>query len=83
MLDESLKKAPRIVVGLKQTGRALEKGEVRSVYCAQDADSRLLKPIMEMCRSRQIEIQEVTSMVELGKACGIKVGAAVVAVLEF
>jgi len=82
MLDESLKNAPKVVVGYKQTSRALEKGEVRSVYLAQDADSRLLRPIIEMCKAGQIQIQEVPSMLELGRACGIKVGAAVAAVLE-
>jgi len=82
MLDESKEKAPKMVVGLKQTTRALEKGEVRSVFLAQDADSRLLKPIIEMCQAKQIKIQEVPTMLELGKACGIKVGAAVAAVLK-
>jgi large subunit ribosomal protein L7A len=82
MLDESLKKAPKVVIGLKQTSRAQEKGEVRVVYLAQDADVRLLKPIVEMCEAKKIEIREVPSMAELGKACGIKVGAAAVSVLD-
>ncbi len=82
MLDESFKKAEKVVVGLKQTGRALEKGEVRSVYVAKDADSRLLKPIIDMCSTKQIQTIEVLCMTELGKACGIKVGAAVAAILK-
>ncbi len=82
MLDESLKNTDKMVVGLKQTNRALEKGEVICVYWAKDADAKLLKPILEVCRSRQIEIKEVPSMLDLGKACGIEIGAAVAAVLE-
>lgn len=82
MLDESFKKAQKVVVGIKQTGRALEKGEVSSVYIAKDADDRLLRPIIEMCKAKQIEMHDVASMEELGKACGIKVGAAVAAILE-
>jgi large subunit ribosomal protein L7A len=82
MLDESLKKTEMTVVGLKQTSRALEKGAVKTVYIAKDADSKLLRPILEMCKAKQIETQEVQSMVELGNACGIKVGAAVAAVLK-
>lgn len=82
MLDESIREAQKIVIGLKQTRRALEKENVCSVYVAKDADDRLLKPIMEMCRNKHIQLNEVTSMTELGKACGIKVGAAVAAVLE-
>jgi len=82
MLDESLKEGQRVVVGLKQTGRALEKDNVRSVYVAKDADNRLIQPIIEMCKAREIQILEVPSMTELGKTFGIKVGAAVVAILN-
>lgn len=82
MLDESFKNAQKVVVGLKQTGRALEKGGVRSVYLAKDADTRLLRSIVDTCRGKQIQLIEVSSMDELGKACGIKVGAAVAAILE-
>ena len=81
MLDESLKNG-KVIVGIKQTSRALEKDEVANLFFAKDADERLLKPIFEMCRSKQVEIEEVPSMAELGKACGIKVGAAVAAVLK-
>ncbi len=82
MLDDSFKKAQNVVIGLKQTRRALEKGHVWRVYIAKDADNRLLRPIMEMCQNKHIQLEEVPSMTELGKAYGIKVGAAVVAVLE-
>jgi len=82
MLDDSLKKAQNVVIGLKQTRRALEKESVAEVYVARDADNRLLRPIMEMCGNKKIELKEVPSMTELGKACGIKVGAAVAAVLK-
>ncbi|UWG97912.1 ribosomal L7Ae/L30e/S12e/Gadd45 family protein [Dehalobacter sp. DCM] len=81
MLDASIKKAQNVVVGIKQTIRSLEKGEVSWVYLAQDADAKMIRPIREMCAARQIEIKEVPTMSELGKACGIKVGAAVAAVL--
>jgi len=82
MLDESLKNAKNTTVGLKQTRRALEKGNVGSIYIAKDADSRIISPIIEMCKINNVKIREVQSMSELGKACGIEVGAAVVAVLS-
>lgn len=82
MLDESLEKAENKVVGLKQTRRALEKGNVRSVYVAKDADARLLRPIVDLCQAKKIELKEVQTMSELGKACGIEVGAAAAAILE-
>ncbi len=82
MLDESLKKVQNMVVGLKQTSRALENGGASSVYFAKDAESHILLPIIELCKKEQIPMKEVSSMTELGKVCGIKVGAAVAAVLE-
>lgn len=82
MLDEALKRAKRKTVGVKQTQRALEKGVVRCVYVAQDAENHVLRPIVDLCQNRQIECVEVGSMDELGRACGIEVGAAVAAILE-
>lgn len=82
MLDDSLRKARNVVIGIKQTTRALEKGRVNRIYIAKDADNRLLRPVIEMGRNKQISMEEVPSMEELGQACGIKVGAAVAAILK-
>ncbi|NLP44388.1 MAG: 50S ribosomal protein L7Ae-like protein [Peptococcaceae bacterium] len=81
MLHESLQKAQKVVIGIKQTTRALESKEVRMVFLAQDAEAKLLKPIREMCAAKGIPIEEVATMKELGKACKIQVGAAAVAIL--
>ena len=81
MLHESLQKAQKVVIGIKQTTRALESNEVRMVFLAQDAEAKLLKPIREMCAAKGIPIEEVATMKELGKACKIQVGAAAVAIL--
>jgi len=81
MLDESLKHTKNKTVGLKQTQRALEKGIAKKVYVARDAEAHVLKPIVDLCRKQNIECIEVGSMNELGKACGIEVGAAVAAVV--
>jgi len=81
MLDETLKKSKHKTVGIKQTLRALEKGNVFRVYIAKDAEMHVLRPIVEQCRNKGIELLEVQTMIELGKACGIEVGAAVAALL--
>jgi large subunit ribosomal protein L7A len=81
MLDETLKKTNHKTVGVKQTQRALEKGVVHSVYVAKDADNHVLRPVLDLCRGQGVQVVEVPTMVELGKACGIEVGAAVAAIL--
>lgn len=82
MLDDALKNANHRIVGLKQTQRALEKGLVCRVYIAGDAEGRLTGPLKELCARSNVEVKEVSTMDELGKACGIEVSAAVAALLK-
>ncbi len=82
VLDETFKHAKNKTVGLKQTQRALEKGLVRCVYLAKDAETHVLRPILEWCENHHVERFDVPTMKELGKACGIEVGTAVAAILQ-
>lgn len=79
MTTEELKSAPRKIVGLKQTLKAVETGVARVVYIARDADERLTKGLREKCAERGVEVVMVPSMAELGRLCGIEVGAAAAA----
>jgi large subunit ribosomal protein L7A len=63
-------------VGAKQTRLALEQGMAIKVFFAQDAEARLVNPIVLQCRNQGVPVVGVASMQELGKACGIQVGAA-------
>jgi large subunit ribosomal protein L7A len=78
---DTLKNA-RKVVGAKQVAKAVEKGQASLVLLAGDADSRVTTPIRELCGRGGVAFEMVPSMEELGKACGIEVGAAAVAVLK-
>ena len=66
------------VVGAKQAKRALRDGKAKRVYLAQDADPRVTEPIAELCAQQGVPVEEVSKMKDLGTACGIHVGAAVV-----
>lgn len=81
MLDE-LRRAKRRSVGMKQTAKAVDRGEARLVFVARDADAQLVRRIVEACGARAIELVYVDTMAELGRACGIEVGAASAALLE-
>jgi len=72
----------KIVIGKKQTLRAISKNEASMVYVSEDADSFVTKPIIEVCTNQNIEIIYFDNMRELGKACGIDVNAAAAAVLK-
>ncbi len=78
-----IKSARRIVVGTKETLKALEKKEAKVVVVARDAENRVVQPVTDLSESQGIEVHYVEEMKELGKACGIKVGAAVAAIIDF
>ena len=80
MLDEL--KADGKVVGIKQLRRALTNGSVSKVFLADDADPRLTGPLAEQCETLLVACETVASMQELGKACGIDVGAAAAGILR-
>ncbi len=77
---QELKNAPK-VIGLKQVKKAIDKSQVKRVYIASDAEPHVIAPIKNACTDKQIEITMVESMGLLGKACGIEVGSATVALL--
>ena len=81
VLDEAFRNAKRKTVGVKQTQRALEKGLVRRLFIAKDAEPHVLRSLVEWCANHDVDQTEVPTMKELGKSCGIEVGTAVAAIL--
>lgn len=79
---ESKLSSKKIVVGKKQTLRAISKNEAEMVYISKDADKHVTQPIIDACESSNIEIIYFDSMKELGASCGINVNAAAAAVLK-
>lgn len=79
---EELRRARNKVVGSKQTLRHLARGDVVRLYVAQDAEERVVREVLERARAAGVEIVYVESMRELGRACGIHVGAAAAALLK-
>ena len=67
------------VVGVKQVRRALNAGRAKRLYLARDADPQLTRPLAEQAGAQGVEAVWLDSMRELGRACGIAVGAAVAA----
>ena len=72
----------KMVVGSKQLRKALENGRARFVFMAQNADPALTEPIEALCKKHQVSYTWVCSMADLGRACGIEVGAAAAAAVD-
>ena len=72
----------KLVVGAKQLKKAVRAGRVRYVFLAENADPAVTQPLEELCIANHIQITWVHSMTELGRSCGIEVGAAAAAVVD-
>ena len=69
------------VVGVKQSRKAVQRGEARLVFLADDADPQITDPIRALCSDAGVPVEPVPHMKDLGAACGIRLGCAVAAVL--
>lgn len=72
----------KILVGVKQTKKALKEEQAQKVIVADDAQSHIISPILELCRHGNVAVEYVESMEKLGKEVRIDVGAAVVTILK-
>ena len=71
----------RLLVGAKQIRKALTAGKANKVFLAQNADPAITEFLESLCREKQVEYVWVRSMMDLGRQCGIEVGAAAAAVV--
>lgn len=78
---ERLRAAEFRAVGTNQTAKAIGRGRAQVVFVARDADRRVVDGVLVAARGRGLEVVEAASMRELGRACGIAVGAAAAAIL--
>lgn len=77
-----LRSAEFRAVGTNQTAKAIGKGRAQVVYIAKNADRRVVDGVTAAAKGANLEIVEVDSMREIGRACGISVGAAAAAILK-
>ena len=72
----------RMVVGAKQLKKALLRGQASRVYLAKNADPAITEPLESLCKQLGVGYAWAKTMNDLGKACGIEVGAAAAATLN-
>ncbi|HET7522225.1 MAG TPA: 50S ribosomal protein L7ae-like protein [Bacillales bacterium] len=80
MSYEKVTQANDVVIGTKQTVKALQDGQIKELLVAEDADHHVLEKVLLLAEEHRVPITKVDSMQKLGKACGIDVGAAAVAI---
>ena len=66
-------------VGIKQVLKAVEEGDVETVYIGDDAEERVTAQLIKLCNEKNITIKRVDTMEELGRLAGIDVKASTAA----
>ncbi|MDQ0201815.1 50S ribosomal protein L7ae-like protein [Neobacillus ginsengisoli] len=82
MSYEKVLQAKRIVIGTKQTVKALKEGSVQELIIASDAEPKVTAKVVSVALELSVPVLYVESMKKLGKACGIEVGASTVAIIR-
>ena len=72
----------KVVVGTKQLRKALENGRARWVWLAENADPAITEPLEALCLRMRVDYDWVPSKEDLGRRCGIEVGAAAAAAVD-
>lgn len=80
MSYDKVTQAKNIMIGTKQTVKAIRNGIAKEVYIATDAERNLTAKVISIAEDMNIPIIYVDSMKMLGKACGIDVSASTVAI---
>lgn len=70
----------RIIIGSKQTLKAMHNAEVSEVFVASDADQYITENVIDLAKQLKIPHTVVDSKHKLGVACKIDVDAATVAI---
>ena len=82
MSYDKVRQATTFIVGTKQSVKALKAGTATEIIIAEDADAKVTQKVIQTANEYKIPIIKVDSMKKLGKACGIEVGAAAVAIIR-
>lgn len=70
------------VVGTKQCLKAVQNDKAKVVFIAKDAEERVTNPVLQLAKEKQVQIEYVETMKELGALCNIEVKTAVAAIIE-
>ncbi len=70
------------VIGTKQLIKYMEQDRVDEVILARDAEPRVTHRVLELASLKGVRVAYAPSMRELGRSCGIAVGAAAIGRLK-
>jgi len=71
-----------LMVGFKQTLKAINEGKADRVYLAQSCDDKIRITVEEAANANMVSLMYIASTRELGTMCGINVGASCAVILK-
>lgn len=81
METEILRDPRQRVVGARETLKKIAQGHAVCVYVATAADPKVVKEVVSSSQAHHVPLFYIDTMAELGRLCGIQVGAACAAVV--
>ena len=72
----------RLIIGTKQTVKAIEQDLVEELFVANDADKHITEEVIRLANNQNVKCTTVDSKKRLGTACGIEVSATAVAITK-
>lgn len=78
--DKVANNQSKLIIGVKQTLKAIQNGEISEVFVADDAEQHITQKVAKTAHTLDIPCLRVDSKEKLGKACGIDVDASTVAI---
>lgn len=70
----------QLIIGTKQTLKAIQKDDAYEVFVAMDADPSITSKVIDLSREKNIPCRQLDSKKKLGAACGVEVDTATVAI---
>jgi large subunit ribosomal protein L7A len=67
-------------IGIKQVTKAVMANEVTTVYIGKDAEEHIVSGLKELCINKNINVEYIDTMEELGKRANVEVPTSTAAV---
>ncbi len=80
---EKVKKSGKIRVGVNEVTKAVERGQAKFVFIAEDVTpAEIVMHLPVLCRDKKIPFSFVSAKKDLGEKSGLEVGTSAIAITE-
>ncbi len=69
-------------IGIKQSLKTIKNDQAEALFIAKDAEQYVVRNVVKLAEEKQLPVIYIESMLILGKACNIDVGAATAVIVK-